>query len=145
MKTTRPKAKLTFAHTRRAVAKIKEPSIRNDFAEMVDGIEFCFAKRKKRAALSCANIVLGMAVGLNRTISPRVAAGILDGLLKDGKQDALFRRMDLDEHKDQKCDVDSSQCVPKKGAKCFNYGGIPGCGGGSGFSFLWSRSLANRS
>ena len=143
MKSSKPKKQLTFRYTRRAIDRIKQPSIRNDFAQMVDGLEFCFAKRQKRAALRCADALLGMAIGLNRTISPSVTTGILDGLLEDGKQDALFLRMGsglFEKHKDHRCHFDVG-CLPRKRSTCHTLG-IPGCGGPSGFFFPWSRSVA---
>lgn len=39
-----------------------------------------------------ARALVAMAIGLNRTISPAVATGVLIGLIEDRKQDAVFRR-----------------------------------------------------
>jgi hypothetical protein len=142
MKNTKPKTQVTFAHTRRAIQKIKEPSIRDDFAEMLYGLEFCFANRQKRAAFKCANALVAMAIGLNRTISPAVATGILSGLIEDRKQDAALRRLGaIVDHPGFSCV--RAQCIEKKGGKCFTLeGATGGCGNKFGFQFPWRVAIA---
>jgi hypothetical protein len=144
MKNAKPKRRVTFSHTRRAIKKIKQRSIRDDFAEMLHGIEFCFANRQKGVALKCANALVGMAIGLNRTISPAVATGILFGLLKDRKQDvALLGGGGLgyiEYHFEEACV--NAACVESKGGVCITIDGAGGCGNRFGFQFPWRVAIA---
>jgi hypothetical protein len=140
MKNTKPKKKVTFTHTRRAIKKIRQPSIRNDFADMLDGLEFCFANRQKRVALKCANCLAAMAIGLNRTISPAVATEILTGLIKDKKQDAIFLGLaSIEYHYDEACV--SAECSESKGGICITIEGAGGCGNKFGFQVPWRKVI----
>lgn len=139
MKNKKPKKQVTFARTNRAIKKIKQPSIRDDFAEMLYGLEFCFANRQKRVALKCANGLVAMAIGLNRTISPAVATRILIGLSEDAKQDALFDNVgQINDHKDHGCI--NADCQAQKGSTCVTITGTGGCGNRFGFQFPWRRA-----
>jgi len=136
MKRRKAKEKVRFTHTRRAIKQIRQASIRNDFADMLDGLEFCFANRQKRVALKCANCLAAMAIGLNRTISPVIATGILTGLIKDRKQDAIFLGLaGIEYHYDEACV--NAACEESKGGICITIDGAGGCGNKFGFQVPW--------
>lgn len=139
MKDTKPKKEVTFAHTHRAIKKIKEPSIRDDFAEMLYGLEFCVANRQKRVALKCANGLVAMAIGLNRTISPAVATGILIGLLEDGRREAMLGGLGINYDYDMRCI--NAECHDRKASTCITIDGAGGCGNKFGFQFPWRRAI----
>ncbi len=148
MRHHKTKVRAPFVQTRKAIGRIKQPSIRRDFAEMLTGVEFYLVNRQKRVACMCAHALLAMAIGLNRTISPPIAAGILDGLLEDGKNDAALRRAVgvVDTHNDMRCIVGTGtgvgKCQPKNNMTCYTIRGVEGCGGRSGFKFPWTRIFA---
>jgi len=140
MKGTKPKKRVTFTHTRRAIKKIKQPSIRNDFADMLDGLEFCFVNRQKRVARQCGNCIAAMAIGLNRTISPAVATEILSGLVKDRKQDPMFLGLaSIEYHYDEACI--GGECSESKGGICITIEGAGGCGNKFGFQVPWRVAI----
>ena len=130
-----------FTKTRHAIAKIKHDSIRDDFRNMIDGLEFCLAKRRKRLAAKCANALVGMAIGLNRTITPGVAVGIVLGLLQDA--DGLAEMQGggglglgyIEYHFDEACM--HQECVESEGGVCITIEGAGGCGNRMGFQFPW--------
>ena len=141
MKGSEKLKRVTFARTRRAIRKIEEPSIRDDFAEMLHGLEFCLNNRNKPVALKCAHGLAAMAVGLNRTISASVATGILVGLLQDGEQDAIFQSLRwIDWSHGEDCI--NAQCQEAKGRVCITIEGVGGCGGKKEFQFQWIKGPA---
>jgi hypothetical protein len=142
VKNRKPRKRVNFGKTRRAIRKIKSAALRRDFGEMLYGLEFSHAHGSKRIALKCAQALVGMAIGLHRTITPTVATEILLGISRDRKQDALFRPLNVvDDHKDQKCV--RQQCITSKGSTCITIRGAGGCGNRFGFQLPWrSASIA---
>ena len=138
-----PRMPAKLVHTNRAIRKIKNPAIRKDFAEMLKGLEFCVANGNKTAARKCYDMLIAMAIGLNRTISPAVAVGIFDGLLEDRKQDpvALPIGNGVDKKENHRCSFGVG-CVESQGSACYTFSGVGVCGGASRFIFPWSRKVA---
>jgi len=137
MKKGQTKAKTYFSRTTKAIRKIKQPSIRRDFTEMLAGVEYCLAKRQKRFARTCVRTLVGMAVGLNRTISPSITVSILDGLMEDGKNDPSLTAGLIDKHKNMGCI--NGECQSQTSSTCIEIIGAPGCGNERGFLFPWVR------
>jgi hypothetical protein len=136
--------------TRKSVASIADECLRRDIMHFVHGCEACLTNGEVHLALDCAQTVVTTAVALNRTISPEVTVAILEGLVKDseGSATALRRGLGFKKTRDAKCDIisgtpiGSSQCISKLHSTCYTLGSGSGCGGTSGFQFVWDAELA---
>lgn len=135
--------------TREALADVKDPSIREDLLRFVKGAEICLEYEEVYVALDCVRTIVTTTVALERTLSPEVATGILSGLVKDSQTSALALRRGLGFTKnfDEKCDIKkgtpigSSTCVSKPNSVCYTLSSGSGCGGTSGFQFVWEVAL----
>jgi len=123
-----------LAATRKAIARIEYSALRGDFLSLAAGAEFGIATRKKAMAAACMNRLVVLAFAVNRTISPRLAVAVLDGLTRDARRFAIG--LDLRTRKKRRCvvgdDIGSSGCK-LGGSVCYTIVGQPGCGGPSGF------------
>ncbi|MCH9000503.1 MAG: hypothetical protein IID48_19885 [Proteobacteria bacterium] len=141
--------KISLDATRKAVGSIKDECIRRDIMHFVLGAEACLDHGEIYVALDCVKTVVTTVVALNRTISPEVTAGILEGLIEDseGKATALRRGFGFTKYKDEKCDIiggtpiGSSQCISQLRSTCYTFSSGSGCGGTSGFQFVWDSAI----
>lgn len=135
--------------TRSAVNRIREPAIREDIERFVSGAEFCLEHNENHLALDAVRTVVTTVVALDRTISPEVAAAILDGLTEDAANGAvaLQRGLGFTKNQNMKCDIQSgtgpgtSRCVARRNSTCYTLDSGSGCGGTSGFRFVWEVGL----
>ena len=133
---TKARATKKLAYTRRALRQINNAPVRRDFLNFVNGVEYGLAKRDQALVRKCMNDLVTMTYALNRTITPAVAIGILDGVLDDARQ-LQISRLPFKKHKDHFCKFGIG-CLPKKGRTCYTFS-TPVCGGTSGFVFHWKR------
>src|SRR5688500_17605278 len=112
---------------------------------MLSGVEFYIAKRRMRTARTCLQLLVGMTIGLKKTISSKTTVGILDGLLADGDKETLLRRARglIDTHNDMRCVIaPNGSCQYKQGMTCYVIVGTSNCGGAHGFKFEWLHQVA---
>ena len=136
--------------TRRALRAIRNPEIRDDLCHFISGAETCLRAQEIHLALDAVRSVVCAVVALNRTISSEVAVRILDGLLEDSEKGAvaLRRGLGFTKNKNEKCDIKSgtpigsSSCVSSPNSTCYTFSGGSGCGGTSGFQFVWESRYA---
>jgi hypothetical protein len=135
--------------TRNAIDAIKNGSIRDDLLRFVTGAEVCLHHEETYLAFDCVRTIVTTVVALDRTLSSEVAAGVLDGLVKDSQAKAVVLRRALGFNKefDAKCDIKpgtpigSSSCVSSTNSVCYTLSSGSGCGGPSGFHFVWEVAL----
>jgi hypothetical protein len=129
----------TLSATSKAIKRIKNAALRREFLNLAVGAEVGLASRKKSLTTSCMNRLVILSFSLNRTISPRVAAGVLNGLSNDARKHAVS--LSLKTKKGSVCVVgdspEKSKCKAKPGSECYTIPGQPGCGGPSGFYPPW--------
>ena len=145
--------KIVLEATRKAIDAIEDSCIKRDIMHFVAGAEVCLELQEVHLALDCVSTVVTTVVALNRTISPEVTVGVLDGLHEDSETTAkaLRRGLGFTSNKDQKCGVKDAEpggggagkstCVSDPGGKCYTFGSGSGCGGTSGFQFVWEAAL----
>jgi len=138
-----PAVTIRFLRTKASIGKIKQSAVRRDFANMAAGIEYYLARGDKKQAKTCLRALALMAFGMNESLSPKVAIGILDGLLEDGKADALMRNGGglVGTHSDMRCilgkGASAGSCASAKDVTCYTISGAEGCGSLSGFQMPW--------
>lgn len=141
--------RIRLTSTRKALGRIRDAAIRADLERVVAGAEVCLAHREFFLAFDAVRTVVTTVVALHRTISPEATAGVLDGLLDDSKHGAiaLQRGLGFTKTTDSKCDIKtgspigSSSCVSQKDSTCYTLDSGSGCGGTSGFHFVWEAAL----
>lgn len=145
--------KTNLEATRRAVDAIEDSRIQRDIMHFVAGAEACLELEEIYLALDCVRTVVTTVVALNRTITPEVTVGVLNGLLEDSETTAkvLRRGLGYTNSKDKKCDVKdaapggggagTSTCVSNPGGQCITFSTGSGCGGTTGFQFVWEAAL----
>ena len=144
-KCAEPTQSTCLSLTRNAVMAIENPALREDFLHFLEGAEYCYAVGEVQMAVECMRNMLAATVVLNRSVGPDVALGVIDGVLEDTRSTARAMRgaFGFDKNYDEKCDIKpgtpigSSSCVTSKGSTCYTIGGAGGCGGSSGFRFVW--------
>lgn len=137
--------KVDLPATRRAVGRIRDAAIREDVMRFVSGAEVCLEHREVYLAFDAVKTIVTTVVALDRTISPEVATGVLDGLVEDsaGQAIALRRGLGFTKNENQKCDIQpgtgpgTSVCVAKRRSTCYTLDSGSGCGGTSGFRHVW--------
>lgn len=141
--------KVSLAATRTALDRIREPAIREDLLRFVTGAEFCLQYRENYLALDAVKTLVTTIVALDRTITPEVTAAILDGLVDDSANGAvaLQRGLGFTKNEGMKCDIvsgtgpGSSRCVASRKSTCYTLDSGSGCGGTSGFRFVWEAAM----
>jgi hypothetical protein len=118
----------------------------------VAGVEVCIQHQEIHLAFDAVRTVVTTVIALDRTITPDVTVAILDGLVEDAQNQAiaLQRGLGFTKNFDSKCDIKSgtgpgtSTCVDSRNSTCYTLSSGTGCGGTSGFRFVWelSRSIA---
>jgi hypothetical protein len=137
--------KIALDATRKAIGAIRDFRIKEDLLHFVSGAEVCLEHQEVHLAFDCLRTVVTTVVALNRTLTPEVTVGILDGLLEDSqtRATALRRGLGFTKTENTKCDIKagtpigSSTCVSQRDSTCYTLDSGSGCGGPSGFRFVW--------
>ena len=146
--------KISLDATRKAIRAIRDRRIKESLLHFVSGAEACLEHQEIHWASDCVRTVVTTVVALNRSISPEVIVGILDGLLEDSetKATALRRALGFTKSQNARCDIKSgtpigsSSCVSARNSSCYVLDGGSGCGSSSGggftgFQFVWEAAL----
>ena len=134
--------------TRTALRGVKSRQIRKDLRRFVAGAERCLEHQEVHVALDAVRSLVTTVIALDRTLTPNVTLAILDGLVEDSTNEAiaLQRGLGFTKNFDSKCDIKSgtpigsSTCVDSKNSTCYTLDSGSGCGGTSGFRFIWERA-----
>jgi hypothetical protein len=138
-------SRVSLDATRKALGAIRDFRIREDLLHFVSGAEVCLEHQEVCLALDCLRTVVTTVVALNRTLTPEITTGVLDGLLADSGTTAvpLRRGLGFTKNENMKCDIKtgtpigSSSCVAQTNSTCYTLDSGSGCGGTSGFRFVW--------
>lgn len=142
--------KVALDATRKALAAVHDPAIRDDLLHVISGVETCLAHEHMYLSIQYARAVTSAVFVLRRTLSPAIAVGILDGLQYDSETSAraLQRGLGFTKNFDERCKISggpigSSTCVEQKNSTCYQADGGTGCGGPSGFHFVFEAAAVS--
>src|SRR5262249_41417690 len=71
---------ISLGTTRKAIGAIRDFRTKEDLLHFVSGAEVCLEHQEVYLACDCLRTVVTTVVALNRTLTPEVTVGILDGL-----------------------------------------------------------------
>lgn len=136
--------------TRGAIEQIEQETIRSDLLRFVSGAELCLQHQEVPLALDCVRTIATTVMALERTLTAEVVAEVLGAIEQDSQTtaQALRRGLGFTKHHDAKCDIKpgtpigSSPCLAKQNSVCYTLSSGSGCGGPSGFQFVWEVARA---
>jgi hypothetical protein len=99
--------KITLDATRKALGAIRDFRIKEDLLYFVSGAEVCLEHSEMHLAIDCVRTVVTTVVALNRTLSPEVTLGVLDGLVEDSQTMVTRLRQGLGSTKTENAQMSS--------------------------------------